>query len=267
MSEPSPFTDAEAWLAERGVSREPLVVAPDPSDAERARPDDARRSDGETAANGPAVLPDASQDGEVEPGAPVSAGESADLAVQAGIDAAQQQGDADALPDPAVATLGDDVTAALAFVRRSTAGAPQSEQRIAEKLRERGWPPAVVEHTLERARRAGLLDDAAMVAALVAERRAKGHAPARIRRDLRSRGFDDQRLDEALAEADGEDPEAAAFAVAQEKAERCTGLDAQTAYRRVAAHVARRGYPDALAGKVAREAVFTAREQQRTAEH
>lgn len=265
MSEPSPFTDAEAWLAERGVSREPLVVAPEPSDAERPDPDDARRSDGGEVSDGPERSP--VEPAESEPGAPVSAGESTDLAVQADLDAAQHRGDADALPAPGAASLGDDVTAALAFVRRSTAGAPQSEQRIADKLRERGWPPAVVERSLEQARRAGLVDDAAMVAALVAERRAKGHAPARIRRDLRSRGFADQHLDEALAEADREDPEAAAFALAQAKAERCTGLEAQAAYRRVAAHVARRGYPDALAGKVAREAVFAAREQQRAAEH
>jgi len=106
-----------------------------------------------------------------------------------------------------------------------------------------------------------------MAAALVEERRAKGHAPSRIRRDLRARGFGDDLLDALLASAEAEDPEAAAFALAKEKAESLSGVATDTAFRRVAAYVARRGYPEGLARKVAREAVFASRDAERTAGH
>ena len=237
VSDDPPFKDAEAWLAERGVRRDPIRLEP--------------VSSGQVAA-------DAS---------PVTSREAAGAAAQAQLDEAQRHGDEQALPDPDAAGLGDDVSEALAFIRRSTGGSPQSEQRVADKLRERGFAAAVVERAMQRARDGGLVDDAAMVSALVEERRGKGHAPARIRRDLRERGFDDELLDVALADADREDPRAAAFAVACDKAEQCGHLAAETAFRRVAAHVARRGYPEGLARKVAREAVFTAREQERTAGH
>jgi hypothetical protein len=44
-------------------------------------------------------------------------------------------------------------------------------------------------------------------------------------------------------------------------------VETETAYRRVVGYVARRGYPEALARKVAREAVFASRDAQRAAGH
>lgn len=259
MSDDAPFKDAETWLAERGVRREPIRLDPGSG---------GEGSTGEGSTGQPSAP---GEEQRVPPGragpAAVTAREATGAAAQAQLDAAQRHGDEQALPDPEATGLGDDVSEALAFIRRSTAGAPQSEQRVAGKLRERGWAPPVVDRALDQARRQGIVDDAAMVGALVEERRAKGHAPARIRRDLRERGFADEQLDHALADADREDPEAAAFAVARDKAEHCGHLAAETAFRRVAAHVARRGYPEGLARKVAREAVFTAREQEQTAGH
>jgi regulatory protein len=125
----------------------------------------------------------------------------------------------------------------------------------------------VIDAAMERARQERLVDDAAMVAALVEEARRKGHAPVRIRNDLRARGFGDELLDGALRSAETEDQEAAAFALAADKASGLTGLAAETAFRRVVAHVARRGYPEGLARKVSREAVFSARDAERTAGH
>ncbi len=265
MSRDVPFRDAEAWLAEQGVERVPLRVDPDtPPDA----------APGEAPSEQPPA-PDAGTDeAEVDPSAPttaradqVTATEATRLASQSDADQALRQADASAVPDTDARGLGDDVAEALAFVRRSTANTPQAEARVAEKLADRGWDRAIIDRAMEEARREGLVDDAAMVVALVAERRAKGHAPFRIRRDLQQRGFPDALLDEALAPAESEDQEAAAFAVAKEKADRSTGLSAESAFRRVVGHVARRGYPEGLARKVAREAVFTAREQERTAGH
>ena len=83
---------------------------------------------------------------------------------------------------------------------------------------------------------------------------------------IAERGFTSESLDAALETAEAQDLEAAAFAVAREKAERVTGLAAESAFRRVVGHVLRRGYPDGLARKVAREAVFATREDERSAE-
>jgi regulatory protein len=283
-SEPDdqPFRDAEAWLAERGIEREPIRPDREPPRGEgppaggpgpgtprtdvTARPgvaptDPATGAPIDAPVDGPADGPaDASTAG-------VTAREAGRLATQAAADAELRAGEASALPDPDAPSLGDDAGAAVAFVRSSTAATPQSEGRLRSKLADRGWPGPVIDAAMERARRERLVDDPAMAAALVAERRAKGHAPARIRRDLRDRGFDDPVIDTALGGAESEDQEAAAFAVASDKARRLTGVGTETAFRRVVGHVARRGYPEALARKVAREAVFTTRDEQRVAGH
>jgi len=244
-AEATPFRDAEAWLAARGIDREPLHLEP------AAGAEDA--DDGVVARE-----PGAGDPGEVRPR------EAVRLAQQAAADAALVAGERAAAPSGAPG-LEDEVARAVAFVRRSTAAAPQSEGRVREKLSDRGHPAAVVDLALTQARRERLVDDAAMVAALVEEKRRAGHAPARIRRDLRARGFEDAVLDPALAAAESQDQEAAAFAVAAERAARLTAAPVETAYRRVAAHVARRGYPDGLARKVARAAVFASQEEARTA--
>jgi regulatory protein len=268
----TPYRDAEAWLAERGVIREPIDVASRQAEdvspgvgSDRADPDrpvgevTARESVGEIAARESA--------GEVGARAAigeVGAREARRLLGQAGVDAALTVAERDAAA-PAAPGLEHDVAQALAFIRRSTAGAPQAEGRLRDKLIERGHPEQVVTLALERARRERLVDDRAMAAALVDEKRRAGHAPARIRRDLRGRGFGDEILDPLLAMAESEDQEAAAFALAVERAAGLTGVAAETAYRRVVGHVTRRGYPEALARKVARGAVFSSREQERAA--
>lgn len=228
MSGTPPFRDAERWLAERGIAREPISV--------------------------PAT------DDAADPGvAPVGVNEARDAARQSSAD---QPTSAPASEQPA--GLEDEVARALAFVRRSAGASPQAEGRLRSKLEDRQVPAAAIEAALERGRREGLVADAALAAALVEEWQAAGHAPARQRRDLRERGFGDELIEEVLAPSAALDQEAAAFAIAQERAARLTGLPAETAMRRVVGFVARRGYPEGLARKVAREAVFATREEQRT---
>lgn len=275
----TPYRDAEAWLAERGVVREPIHLAPPPpaEDAPPSAPPHRGPSPEVTVGTGAgADAADAAGGAEgsrtegadaVEAERPVGevgAREAHRLLGQAGADAALAAAEREAAPSTAPG-LEDEVARAVAFIRRSTAGAPQAEGRLRDKLAERGHPEQVVVSALERARRERLIDDAAMATALVEEKRRAGHAPARIRRDLRGRGFTDEVLDPLLAAAESEDQEAAAFAVAAERAARLTGAATETAYRRVVGHVTRRGYPEGLARKVARAAVFTSREQERAA--
>ena len=104
-----------------------------------------------------------------------------------------------------------------------------------------------------------------MAAALVAEWRAKGHAPRRLRDDLRKREFDEEVVARAVAVAEDDEPLAAAFALAKDRAARMRHVDAETAYRRIVGYLARRGHSDGVARKAARDAVFDDREPERTA--
>ncbi|MEX2328799.1 MAG: regulatory protein RecX [Nitriliruptoraceae bacterium] len=168
---------------------------------------------------------------------------------------------------PAMPSADDAASAeALAFVRRSASMTPQSEGRLRDKLAQRGFDDHQVEATLVRARSEGLVDDRRMAQSLVDEARARGHALLRIRRDLGARGFDRDLIASLLAPYESEDQQAVAFELARQRAAQLTGETAETAFRRVAGHVARRGHPDALARKVARDAVFALREEQRTAD-
>jgi regulatory protein len=240
--------DAEAWLAERGVAREPIRLVPNAADA-------AARAADEVTAGSDASGPDA------------SVREVKLLAGAAAAEAERRQAEAEATRPPPTSTLADDVAEGLAFVRRSTANAPQSVGRLRRKLADRDTPAAVVDLVIERAHAEGLVDDLAIATSLVEERRAKGHAPLRLRQDLAKRGFDPQLIDQVLAPVEAEDQEAAAFAVAKDKADRLTGVDGETALRRTVAHVARRGYPEGLARKVARAAVDVSRDPERAAGH
>ncbi len=211
------FRDAEAFLAELGVERRPLVIE----------------------------LPDEEEGADR---APVSPAEAARIATE--------------LPlDPEL------VSAAVATITRSTAAAPASEGRLRARLIERGHDEAVVEEALRRARELRLVDDNALSAALVAEWRSVGHAPRRIRDSLRKRGFDEPIIQRAVAEVEQEDPFAVAFNLAVTRAKALAHLDAEVAYRRTVGFVARRGHSEGIARKAARDAVYDAREQDRTSGH
>jgi regulatory protein len=253
-----PFRDAEAWLAERGVRREPIRLTPAPDEPRADDPRGTAASASSTTTPRVPGAPDAP---------PLSAREADQLARQAAADTAQRQADAAATPSPGERHLEDDVAEAVAFIRRSTSSAPQAEGRLRGKLAARGTPAVVIDQALARARVERLVDDEAMAAAFADERRRRGHAPTRIRQDLASRGFDPDTIAAALAPRADEDLEAAAFAVARDRAASLTGLPTETAFRRVVSHLARRGYPEALARKVARQAVFRSRDEQRTAGH
>lgn len=241
--------DAEAWLAARGIERVPLALDPttaSPSDP--LPPPSAREVVGlarQVAADVTTVP---------GPGAGRTSPSSAEVV--------ESEGTREDVPERSE----DPVGAALAFIHRSTANAPQSEGRLRQKLTERGFGEPDVEAALARARAGRLVDDAALLAALITERRARGHADLRLRRDLRSRGFAGEQIDAALERHRDEDPSAVAFALAKEQAVRQRGVDPEAAVRRIVGFLERRGHSEALARKAARDAVYADREPLRSAE-
>lgn len=226
------FRSAEEWLAQQGVQRDPIRV------------------DTTTLPPAPPGPDPTSADGTPEQD-PAGRGASADAPSH----------------EPEPEPLEDAVAKAVGFIRRSTAMHPASEGRMRDKLAGRDTPARVIELALEQARRERLVDDHALTFALAEERRAKGHAATRIRMDLRQKGLPEDLIAEALAGTEREDPEAVAFGVARDKSPSYGHLDAETAYRRLVAYLARRGHPEGLARKVAREVVYVEREAERTAGH
>lgn len=253
-SDPRPFRSAEDFLAERGVERRPIrVTAPEPSPGEPGRTDvsarEAARLATETPPAPPAPHPGAGE-ASASPSAPDAAGDETDA------------GSGDPPRD-----LGDEVARAVAYARRSTAQAPKSEAKLRDKLAARDHPAIVIDRALERCRAEGIVDDAAYVAAFVDERRRKGHAPFRIQQDLRKRGFDDDLIARALEPVEAQDREAQAFDAARGKARSLRSVEADAAFRRLVAYLARRGYPEGLARKVAREVIYADREREHIAGH
>lgn len=226
--------DAESWLRDRGVAREAMKVPP-PS-----RPDADERT-------------------------PVSAREAVRLASELPSIPSEQESAADAVDEVVRESLSDEVAKATAYIRRATASTPMSEGRVRERLATREFSAPAIDLALERARRERLVDDAALARAMAEQGVAKGHAPARIAHDLRKRGLPDQVVTDALAAATPTDLEAAAFAVALKKARSTNGVEPEAAFRRVMGHLARRGYPEALARRVARQAIFEDRDPDRVA--
>ena len=223
------FRSAEDWLAQQGVQRDPIRVDT-------------------------TTLPPAPPAPDPAPTPPTR---------EAGGDADGSDDDEAPEPEP----LEDAVAKAVGFIRRSTAMHPASEGRLRDKLADRDTRPRVIELAIEQARRERLVDDRALTFALAEERRAKGHAATRIRMDLRNKGLPDDLIAEALAGTEREDPEAVAFGVARAKAPSYAHLEPEAAFRRLVGYLARRGHPEGLARKVAREVVYVDREKERTAGH
>ncbi|MDF2745346.1 MAG: recX [Actinomycetia bacterium] len=127
---------------------------------------------------------------------------------------------------------------------------------LRHRLEGRGFEAAAVAEALGRLERVGLVDDAAL-AGTVAEGRAEQglDAPA-IAAELRDRGVDPDVAERAAQAAVPAEVRAdRCREVAEARLTQLAGLPAPTQLRRLAAYLARRGYPPDLAESVARDLV------------
>lgn len=250
--EPQPRS-AEQWLAERGISREPIKV-PAPEQG-------ADRDAGDAQGPPPSAREAAQLANEAPPRVP---GRGVDPDAPGGAD----PGGPDAeRPGSSRGNLGDEVSRAIAFIQRSTARTPASSGRLRRKLADRDVPTPAIRLAIEQAVDQGLVDDETLAAALADEGREKGHAPKRIRADLRKREFDEDVITAALDRFDDRDPEAVAFDAARRKVNSLRGLDTEKAFRRLFGYLSRRGHNQHVARKIARQVIFDDREHERIAGH
>ena len=143
--------------------------------------------------------------------------------------------------------------AAIAFVLRSTRARPQTTAEVWAKLSDRAYDAAVIDAAIARATALGAIDDAAFARAWVADRGlVRGYSSARLRQELQRRRVPQPLIDEALAQLDERDGLAVATELARTRAQRMPAtLAPEAVARRLVGFLARRGYSEALARRVA----------------
>ncbi|HYN28997.1 MAG TPA: regulatory protein RecX [Dermatophilaceae bacterium] len=150
------------------------------------------------------------------------------------------------------------------IVLRQLTMAPRSRAQLEQALRKRHCPDDVATDVLDRMEEVGLVDDEAYAAMLVRSRQAgRGLARRALAAELRTKGVDDEVARAALDEVDPADEEQRARELVDTRLRRLHGLDATVQIRRLAAMLARKGYPADVTLRVVREAVAAAPEHQR----
>lgn len=110
----------------------------------------------------------------------------------------------------------------------------------------------------------GLVDDEAYAGMLVREKHAaKGLARGALAHQLRQQGIDPELADEALQQVGSGDERLRAEQLATKKMRTMRGLEPDVQARRLAALLARKGYPGEIAWPVVRDAINGAPEHQR----
>ncbi|HEV8149105.1 MAG TPA: RecX family transcriptional regulator [Gemmatimonadales bacterium] len=129
---------------------------------------------------------------------------------------------------------------ALRFLERR----PFATRDLTRRLVLKGHPPEAAAAAVERAGRAGLVDDARFALHYLETRAARGRGPLRLRRDLATLGVERLLVDRALRAAFGADGAGgpSAEAVARKRLAQLTGLPKPVIRRRLLAFLARRGF-------------------------
>jgi regulatory protein len=138
-------------------------------------------------------------------------------------------------------------------VLRSTRARPQTAAELRAKLSDRRYDTAVIGAAIARAAELGAIDDAAFARAWVADRGlVRGYSASRLRQELRRRRVPQPLIDDALAQLEDRDDLAVATDLARTRAQRMPAtLEPDAVARRLMGFLARRGYSETLARRVA----------------
>jgi regulatory protein len=162
-----------------------------------------------------------------------------------------------AAPPEDVVALGpeaDHEAVARKILLDQLTGQARSRSELATRLAKKGVPDAVAERLLTRFEEVGLVDDSAFARSWVQSRQpGKGLARRALAQELRRKGIDDETARAALDEVDPDDEVAAARRLVRRKLRTTGQLDRNTAVRRLAGMLARKGYPPSVAFRVVKE--------------
>lgn len=158
----------------------------------------------------------------------------------------------------------DAESVARAIVLRQLSMTARSRAHLERKLRQRGCDDAVAATVLDRMTEIGLVDDEAFAGMLVREKHStKGLARGALAHELRKQGIAPELADEALQQVGAADERLRAEQLASKKLRTMGGLAPDVQARRLAALLARKGYPGEIAWPVVRDTIAGAPEHQR----
>ena len=146
--------------------------------------------------------------------------------------------------------------AARAIALRLLDSQPRTRAELAQAMARRGVPDDAAAAVLDRFEEVGLVDDEAFAAAWVTSRHAgRGLGRRALGQELRRRGVAEDTVRDAVAVVTGDDEAQAARSLAQRRLRSMQGLARETQLRRLVAMLARRGFSQGLALRVATEAI------------
>ena len=118
---------------------------------------------------------------------------------------------------------------------------PRSTAEVRQNLNKRNVPEALIEATLERLQRSGLVNDEAFARAWVENRNEfRPRSKSALKMELRRKGLDDEVIQSVLAE--GVDEEALALQAARKYVRRLEGLERSKFRVKLNGFLARRGF-------------------------
>jgi regulatory protein len=139
---------------------------------------------------------------------------------------------------------------------RQLSHGPRTAAQLAAAMARKGIEEEVANEVLERFTDVGLIDDVAFAEAWVESRHTgRGLARRALAHELRTRGVDTAVIAVAVAELDPERELETARALAVKRLASTRGLETPVRFRRVASVLARKGYSEAVAYRVIREAL------------
>jgi regulatory protein len=165
-----------------------------------------------------------------------------------GVAPGEPAGDADPEEDPEAV--------ARQICLRMLAAAPRTRAQLATALQRRGVPEDAAEAVLSRFADVGLIDDAMFATAWVESRHhGRGLSGRALAAELRQRGVPSADIQAAVDRLGPEQEVATARALVARRLAATRGQPTPARVRRLIGVLARKGYPQALAYRVAREAL------------
>ena len=138
----------------------------------------------------------------------------------------------------------------------------KSKGELLAHLKKRGVEDDIANATIYRLQEAGLINDTEFAKAWTQSRHGSKKLSKRIiAGELRSRGVDQNSIDEALDEIDGEDEYRLAFSLAMKKYSTMSRLEADVQIRRIQSLLQRKGFGFEIIGRVIRELDIHSSEQ------
>ena len=148
----------------------------------------------------------------------------------------------------------DPASRARALVLRRLTHSPRTRAQLERSLRDRGFDEDVIVSVLGEFGEAGLVDDAAFSQAWVSSRHHGRKLSRRaLAQELRTRGVEEDTVQEAVGGLSDQDEEEAARDLARRRLAASRGKNKEIRIRRTLSALARRGYSSGLSYRIVRE--------------